>query len=294
MKKFLFLLFSVLCLVSCRTATVDNSPELETMVLVVEKDAGADATPVEAIGTDDVVVVEPSQDADAPVLEAESEASGTADQNALDGTFIPEATDEQPVDQPEESSETPVPMEESTDAVDEDSASLVAVDSAVEQPQSEETIALETVTQEPETEPVEDVSIVQDAVQSVIEETSSVDAALQVESSPKVSEVQRQLAPQSMQKVEEGSFLDRLTEFVLREKLFSFGVLTVFIGIVMLIVVLIKDLVGNGSHGGSKQARSKDSADEGKGKAGSSADEARHESSSLDDDDEFLKSLLNS
>lgn len=294
MKKFLFLLFSVLCLVSCRTATVDNSPELETMVLVVEKDAGADATPAEAIGTDDVVVVEPSQDADAPVLETESEASGTADQNALDGTSILEVSDETLVDQPEEPSETSVPMEESTEAADEDSASFVAVDSAVEQPQSEETIALETVTQEPETEPVEDVSIVQDAVQSVIEETSSVDASLQVESSPMVSEVQRQLAPQSMQKVEEGSFLDRLTEFVLREKLFSFGVLTVFIGIVMLIVVLIKDLVGNGSHGGSKQARSKDSADEGKGKSDAGADEARHESSSLDDDDEFLKSLLNS
>lgn len=294
MKKFLFLLFSVLCLVSCRTATVDNSPELETMVLVVEKDAGADATPAEAIGTDDVVAVEPSQDADASVLEAESEASGTADQNALDGTSIPEVSDETLLDQPEEPSETSVPMEESTEAADEDSASFVAVDSAVEQPQSEETIALETVTQETETEPVEDVSIVQDAVQRVIDETSSVDAALQVESSPMVSEVQRQLAPQSMQKVEEGSFLDRLTEFVLREKLFSFGVLTVFIGIVMLIVVLIKDLVGNGSHGGSKQARSKEAADEGKGKADAGADEARHESSSLDDDDEFLKSLLNS
>ena len=264
------------------------------MVLVVEKDAGADATPAEAIGTDDVVAVEPSQDADASVLEAESEASGTADQNALDGTSIPEVSDETLLDQPEEPSETSVPMEESTEAADEDSASFVAVDSAVEQPQSEETIALETVTQETETEPVEDVSIVQDAVQRVIDETSSVDAALQVESSPMVSEVQRQLAPQSMQKVEEGSFLDRLTEFVLREKLFSFGVLTVFIGIVMLIVVLIKDLVGNGSHGGSKQARSKEAADEGKGKADAGADEARHESSSLDDDDEFLKSLLNS
>lgn len=294
MKKFLFLLFSVLCLVSCRTATVDNSPELETMVLVVEKDAGADSTPVEAIGTEDVVVEEPSLDAAAPVLEAESEISAPADQNALDGTLIPEVSDESPVDQPEEPSETQVSMEESPEAADEDSALFVAVDSAVEQPQSEETIAQETVTLEPETEPVEDVSIVQNAVQSVIEETSSVDAALQVESSPKVSEVQRQLAPQSMQKVEEGSFLDRLTEFVLREKLFSFGVLTVFIGIVMLIVVLIKDLVGNGRHGGSKQSSSKDAADEGKGKADSGADEARHESSSLDDDDEFLRSLLNS
>ena len=104
-------------------------------------------------------------------------------------------------------------------------------------------------------------------------------------------------------KVEEGSFMDRLTAFVLREKLFCFGMLTVFIGIVMLIVVMIRDLVRAGRRN-SKNYKPVQDADDIEDEPnpsvssiatnGHDGHDEKHENSAIDDDDEFLRSLLNS
>ncbi len=141
---------------------------------------------------------------------------------------------------------------------------------------------------------------------SAVEETKGSEASVSV---PQNVQPNNQVPPAVQPKasvepnVEDGSFMDRLTAFVLREKLFCFGVLTVFIGIVMLIVVMIRDLVRAGRRNSRnyKPVQGADGVEDEPTPSVSSVETNGHDShdekrenSAIDDDDEFLRSLLNS
>lgn len=304
MKKVLFLLFAVLCLVSCQTATVEDSPELETLVPVVEGVSDSNSiVDVGVVGSEEtslVPVVEPQLDVENEItvdLEAASE-----NPSKEEGVDVPA-----PEEPSNEDSNVEVPLE-SSPVVQDDSVLSYDMDSSIE-----DSVESFDVAEEPSVETsfglVEEAPLVGESStdsekpidepldEPAIEETNT--ESLPSQPNAPVEPIVRPKA-NAEPKVEEGSFLDRLTAFVLREKLFSFGVLTVFIGIVMLIVVMIRDLVraGRSSKGhGTVQ----DSADDEPSSTGSKAmaeasekQEERKESSSIDDDDEFLRSLLNS
>lgn len=306
MKKVLFLLFAVLCLVSCQTATVEDSPELETLVPVVEGVSDSNSiVDVGVIGSEEtslVPVVEPQLDVENEItVDLEAASENPSKEEGVDVSAPEEPLNEDSnVEVPLESS--PVVQDDSVLSYDVDSSIEDSVESfdVAEEPSVETSFGL--VEEAPlvgEPSPVGEKPIEEPSDASAIEETKK---EAKTESLP--SQPNAPVAPISQPKtnaepkVEEGSFLDRLTAFVLREKLFSFGVLTVFIGVVMLIVVMIRDLVraGRNSRGGSPVPDDADDVEPSStgSTATSNNGEERKETSSIDDDDEFLRSLLNS
>lgn len=305
MKKVLFLLFAVLCLVSCQTATVEDSPELETLVPVVEGVSDSNSiVDVGVIGSEEtslVPVVEPQLDVKNEItvdLEAASE-------NPSKEEGVDVSAPEEPLN---EDSNVEVPLE-SSPVVQDDSVLSYDVDSSIE-----DSVESFDVAEEPSVETsfglVEEAPLVGESStdsEKPIDEPLDAPAIEETNTESLPSQPNAPVEPivqpkaNAEPKVEEGSLLDRLTAFVLREKLFSFGVLTVFIGIVMLIVVMIRDFVRAGRSSRGYSPVHDDADDVEPSSTGSKAmaeasekQEERKESSSIDDDDEFLRSLLNS
>lgn len=306
MKKVLFLLFAVLCLVSCQTATVEDSPELETLVPVVEGVSDSNSiVDVGVVGSEEtslVPVVEPQLDVENEItvdLEAASE-----NPSKEEGVDVPA-----PEEPSNEDSNVEVPLE-SSPVVQDDSVLSYDVDSSIE-----DSVESFDVAEEPSVETSfgteEEAPLVGESSttsEKPIEEPSDAPAIEETKKETKTESLSSQpnapAAPiaqpkaNAEPKVEEGSFMDRLTAFVLREKLFSFGVLTVFIGVVMLIVVMIRDLVRAGRNSRGYSPVHDDADDVEPSSTGSTEtsnkSEERKETSAIDDDDEFLRSLLNS
>lgn len=302
MKKVLFLLFAVLCLVSCQTATVEDSPELETLVPVVEGVSDSNSiVDVGVIGSEEtslVPVVEPQLDVENEItvdLEAASE-------NPSKEEGVDVSAPEEPLN---EDSNVEVPLE-SSPVVQDDSVLSYDVDSSIE-----DSVESFDVAEEPSVETsfglVEEAPLVGESStdsEKPIDEPLDAPAIEETNTESLPSQPNAPVEPivqpkaNAEPKVEEGSLLDRLTAFVLREKLFSFGVLTVFIGIVMLIVVMIRDLVRAGRSSRGYSPVHDDADDVEPSSTGSTEtsnkSEERKETSAIDDDDEFLRSLLNS
>lgn len=298
MKKVLFLLFAVLCLVSCRTATVEDSPELETLVPVVEGVSDSNSiVDVGVVGSEEtslVPVVEPQLDVENEItvdLEAASE-------NPSKEEGVDVSAPEEPLN---EDSNVEVPLESSPV---EQSDSVLADG---QDPSMEDVAVMEEYSVETSFGTEEEASLVGESSttsEKPIEEPSDAPAIEETNTESLPSQPNAPAAPiaqpkaNAEPKVEEGSFMDRLTAFVLREKLFSFGVLTVFIGVVMLIVVMIRDLVRAGRNSRGYSPVHDDADDVEPSSTGSTEtsnkSEERKETSAIDDDDEFLRSLLNS
>lgn len=314
MKKVFFLLFAVLCLVSCRTAVVEESPELETLVPVVEgpsssnpsldaasdvtSDVASDVLSVESYGTSQVPVLEPQLDVENEItdnLDASSENPSLEDN--LEASITEEPSDEL----------EPIPVEQNDSASSDDMGSPMDSVGSIEEPSLGSSLDVVEETSPSEESltagenPIDEVS-----EPSAIEETKGFEASVSV---PQNVQPNNQVPPAVQPKasvepkVEDGSFMDRLTAFVLREKLFCFGVLTVFIGIVMLVVVMIRDLVRAGRRNSKNYKPVQDAdgiEDEPNPSVSSIATnghddhDEKHENSAIDDDDEFLRSLLNS
>lgn len=306
MKKVFFLLFAVLCLVSCRTAVVEESPELETLVPVVEGpsssnsplDAASDVLSVESDGTSQIPVLEPQLDVENEITDnLEASSANPSLQDNLEVSITEEPSDELetiPVEQNDSASSDDMgsPMD-SVDSIEEPTIGT-SLDVVEETSISEESLAAGE-------NPIDEVSEL-----SAVEETKGSETSVSV---PQNVQPNNQVPPAVQPKasvepkVEDGSFMDRLTAFVLREKLFCFGVLTVFIGIVMLIVVMIRDLVRAGRRNSKnyKPVQDADGIEDEPNPSVSSiatnghdSHDEKRENSAIDDDDEFLRSLLNS
>jgi len=305
-KKVFFLLFAVLCLVSCRTAAVEESPELETLVPVVEGpsssnsplDAASDVLSVESDGTSQIPVLEPQLDVENEITgNLEASSANPSLQDNLEVSITEEPSDELetiPVEQNDSASSDDMgsPMD-SVDSIEEPTIGT-SLDVVEETSISEESLAAGE-------NPIDEVSEL-----SAVEETKGSETSVSV---PQNVQPNNQVPPAVQPKasvepkVEDGSFMDRLTAFVLREKLFCFGVLTVFIGIVMLIVVMIRDLVRAGRRNSKnyKPVQDADGIEDEPNPSVSSiatnghdSHDEKRENSAIDDDDEFLRSLLNS
>lgn len=314
MKKVFFLLFAVLCLVSCRTAVVEESPELETLVPVVEGPSSSNS-PLDAASdvavdvVSDVLPVEPDETSQIPVLEPQLDVENEITDNfeaSSENLSLQDNLEVSITEEPSDELET-IPVEQHDSASSDDMVSPMDNVGSIDEPSLGTPLDFVEGTSPSEESltagenPIDEVS-----EPSVIEETKGSETSVSV---PQNVQSNNQVPPAVQTKasvepkVEDGSFMDRLTAFVLREKLFCFGVLTVFIGIVMLIVVMIRDLVRAGRRNSKnyKPVQDADGIEDEPNPSVSSiatnghdGHDEKHENSAIDDDDEFLRSLLNS
>lgn len=295
MKKVLFLLFAVLCLVSCRTATVDDSAELETLVLVVEDNGKGyvqdDAVPQTAdlpISEEVSTIPQVESEFDDSILEVQNDDSTIGFSSEVE-TVATNDGDEVPLDSSASSVEESLNIDSQDGSLDYKAEEIIAAEDS----------NAETIVDDSDVESILDDEAISDDSNDYVEAKEPLDEAATEpvqQSSSEIAVVPSETPNQIVQsstyalttEKEKGCFFKCLLDFILREKLFSLGVLTVFIGLVMLIVALFRNIIRSAKGHSGSGPNCKDPNEP--------KDDARpmHEDLSMDDEDEFLKSLLNS
>lgn len=257
-KKVLLLLITILCLVSCRTATVSSPLEIE--IVPSSSSTNVESSEVQETVQPPALIDEPIIE---PILNDEVPAQIT-------GLFEP-GTDVEP-------------KIETSSEVAEENANTINSDEIIEDDKeilSEQEDLSETISQE------ESISDVSESLNAPSNE--EMQKAVTTEVTTVVSA-----------KEDKNSLIDKLISLFLKEKLFWFGVFTMFVGIVMLIIVFIRDMI-NACRRRSKKNEKKMSAKKRECKSEKSQDVSSEEkqeelnssNTSFDDDEAFLRSLLN-
>lgn len=253
-KKVLLLLITILCLVSCRTATVSSPLEIE--IVPSSSPTNVESSEVQETLQPPTLIDEPDIE---PILNDEVPAQIT-------GLFEPGTGVE--------------PKIETSSEVAEENASTINSDEIIEDDKeilSEQEDVSETTPQE---ESTRDVS--------------------ESPNAPSNEEVQKTVTTVVSAKEDKSSLIDKLISVFLKEKLFWFGVFTIIVGIIMLIIVFIRDMI-NACRRRSKKREKKMSTKKRKCKSEKSQDVSSEEkqeelsssNASFDDDEAFLRSLLN-
>lgn len=265
MKKVFFLLIAVLCLVSCRTAAVKDLGDIETVVPVsLGENAVVQTETVDVSSVQEVSIEGTSQEKSSVVPEIATEIDSESDSESDTESNI-ESNVENDVES-DIAEENVISSEDTSSEVLESNETLETVENDV-QVDTEDTISISD-------EPVQDVPVMQVSTTSSPSSSPSGDLNVSMQEE-RVSYVY---------KPEKESFFYSLLAFVKKEPVFSVGVLSVLVGVILLIIALIKAIVRS-CKSNKVDDDTKDKKDE--------EDEERKDDGTLDDD-EFLRSLLNS
>ncbi len=254
MKKILLLLVTILSLVSCSTVTVSSPLKIDVVLPTNTSPNDVQTLEIQEIIQEPTIIGEPTIEFNVSILEEFATQTAKQLEKGIVSVFAIEGSYNV--------------IEESTNEVTQDV--LIEKDE-------------------------EKLEVREEHIETTSGEELSSDTRYDLEVS---NNDEMPVVPMAPVQEAKSSLIDKLIAFFLREKLFWFGVLTVCIGIIMLIIAFIRDIISACSRHSKKtvKASTKKKSSKAKNEEALECEEKQEDSNAtsvaLDDNEAFLRSLL--